>query len=215
MGVVQWAEKPLLKGTVSPSFERCAIAADSLEKKAGNKPTPPRAISISETELRAASQAKRLKHKQHQKPEPPLHKSKAKSFFSRGRVGLPRQCWPFTTVIRNMSCWCKGQQRAELVSTLVRRVFPDWRHLIGCWWVTVAEVHTQRPLIGCYYFSIPSHQVCGEWFGGSKSYHLNQLIWWEWVREATFSHIAIIITILAASFPGFLLEDAFLKKGVR
>lgn len=107
MGVVQWAEKPLLKGTVSPSFERCAIAADSLEKKAGNKPTPPRAISISETELRAASQAKRLKHKQHQKPEPPLHKSKAKSFFSRGRVGLPRQCWPFTTVIRNMSCWCK------------------------------------------------------------------------------------------------------------
>ena len=72
MGAVQsqmgWAEKPLLKGTVSPSFKHCAIAVDSPENEAANKSILQRAIRISETELRAACEAKRLKHKQHQIP---------------------------------------------------------------------------------------------------------------------------------------------------
>lgn len=143
-----WAEKPLLKGTVSYSFKHCGIAMHSPEKKAANKSTPQRAIRISER-AQTCFWGQESKAQIAPNTTTSLHKSKAKSFFSCGRVGLPGQYWPFTIVIRNTSCWCKGQQRAGLVSTLVRRVSPSWRHLIGCWWVTAAEVHRQKHLIGC------------------------------------------------------------------
>lgn len=142
-----WAEKPLLKGTVSPRFQHCGIAVDSPEEKTTNKSTLQRAFRFSETELRTASEAKRAKHKQHQIPSLPCTKAEQRHSFHVAGWGFP--CWPFTIVIRSLSFWYKGQQRAELVSTLVRRVFLDWRHLIGCWWVTDAEVHRQKHVIGC------------------------------------------------------------------
>lgn len=57
-----------MKDTTSPSFKHCGIGVDSPGKKAANKSTLPRVIRISETELRAASEAKRAKYKQHKIP---------------------------------------------------------------------------------------------------------------------------------------------------
>jgi hypothetical protein len=62
----------------------------------------------------------------------------------------------------------------------VRKDFPDRRNLIGCWWVTNAEVHRQKHLIGCLSIStFPVTQACDEWYTRSKRYDLYQLIWWE------------------------------------
>lgn len=202
-----WAEKPLLKGTVSPCFQHCGIAVDSPEEKTTNKSTLQSAFRFSETELRTASEAKRAKHKQHQIPSLPCTKAKQRHSFHVAGWGFP--CWPFTIVIRNLSFWYKGQQRAELVSTLVRRVFLDWRHLIGRWWVTDAEVHRQKHLIGCPPVSAFQPPSCDEWCRGSKSYHLDQLRWWEGVRGTTFTYIPNLIAISAASLPHCLLKDAF------
>lgn len=151
MGVMQslmgWAEKFLLKGTVSPNFKHCGIAVDSPGEKAANKSTPQESLGF----LRQSSELplrQRAKHKQHQIRYLSCTKGKHRLSFHVAGWGFQARTGLSPSWSENRSCWCKGQQCAELVSALVRRVFPNRRHLIGRWWVTDAEVHRQTHLIG-------------------------------------------------------------------